>query len=524
MRCTSVRFIAALAATLPLASLALADVFVLNDGRRIEGSLARETATTYVVKTGVGEVEIAKSDVKEIVKGKTAREEFDERYASAKSAEDFFQVGEWASAQKLRALARKAYDRALALDSQHEGANRAVGNVLYKGTWMTPEERDRRARADEEAEMLARGFVRFEDRWVTSDEKAKLEQGLVLHEGEWMSVPEANRAKGLEEFEGAWLPRPEALARGDVRAVEKLAACELELVVTSQAAIAGAYPAGVLTETGARLDQARAWFDRAYGVEPGLSLLGGRLAEFYLWSRDSSPFVGTVDHFASLTPTVGAGWAEAVKKTHGFFWIDPYALSSARVWNRPDADLVGHCVHHWGHMLLGRLGYDGRLLPPWYEEGVASATEFKVFGRNAVFCRASTTPGSDGTAAKKGAAVFAFDTGLFRSGQWREALRKALEAGAVPSFDVLAKKEFAELELIDIAAAMAIVAWLEEKGDGALAKFHRELRRTQPPSPERVVRESRDRQAAYDAAFKAACGLASWREADQAWRTWFAAR
>jgi LPS sulfotransferase NodH len=38
-----------------------------------------------------------------------------------------------------------------------------------------------------------------------------------------------------------------------------------------------------------------------------------------------------------------------------------------------------------------------------------------------------------------------------------------------------------------------------------------------------VIAQARDRQAQYDAAFRAATGL-SWRDADKAWREWFATR
>jgi hypothetical protein len=241
-----------------------------------------------------------------------------------------------------------------------------------------------------------------------------------------------------------------------------------------------------------------------------------------LWNRDSAPYQATVEHFASLTKTVPEGWAALVKERHGFFWNDPYALSSARVWNRPDEDLVGHCVHHWGHMLLGRLGYDGRLLPPWYDEGFASLSEFRAFRRNAVFCRSvATTKATTGTTTKKAATTFNFDQGLFREGAWKDTLRKALEAQVVPSFDRLASLEVGQLELLDIACGMAIVQWLDEHSPEALSRFHASLRKSQPASPERVL-DMKSRGAQYDAAFQAATGL-HWRAADQAWRAWFGA-
>lgn len=514
----------ALAALALLAGLAGADLFVLKDGRRIEGRLVRETATAYVVDVGAGELELKKAEVKSREAGKTVREQFDERFTAAKSAEEFFAAGAFAQENKQKSLATKAFKRAVELDPRHEGANLGLGRVLYRGEWMTPEEREKRQKADGDAEMQERGFVRWKERWVTPDEKAKLEAGLILKDGQWVSEAQARRMDGLEEFGGQWYPRAEALARADVARVAAVLGRELPLACNAQAAVAGDYDTKFLARVGEHVVTGRAWFDKAFACEPGLGLLGDRLAQFYVWNRDSEPYKATVAHFASLTTTVPPGWAEVVRERHGFVWIDPYALSSARVWNRADDDVVGHCIHHWGHMLLGRLGYKGTLLPPWYDEGVASLVEYKTFGRNAVFCRSATTiAATTGTSAKKAAMSFTFDTGLFREGAWVDTLRKALEANAVPSFERLASLELGQLELLDIATGMAIAWWLEERDPQALARFHAELRRTQPPAPTRVLTQPRDRQAQYDAAFQSAAGL-SFRDADRAWREWFQKR
>lgn len=507
-----------------LAGAAAGDVFKLKDGRRIEGKLVRETATSYFVDIGAGEMELKKAEVESREAGKTSREIFEEKFKAAKTAEEFFQAGQYANEQKQKSLATKAFKRAVELDAKHEGANLALGRVKYREEWMTPEERDKRAKSDEAAEMLEKGFVRYGERWVTPDEKQKLEAGLILKDGKWVTEAEAKRMDGLEEVGGQWYPRVEAQARADIAKVGAVLGRPLKVTCNEQASLAGDYDEKFLAAAGTHVLSARAWFDKAYKVEPGLALLGGRLAQFYVWGRDSEPYKATVEHFASLTSTVPPGWAEVVRERHGFVWIDPYALSSARVWNRADDDVVGHCIHHWGHMLLGRLQYDGRLLPPWYDEGLASLVEYKTFGRNAVFCRSATTiAATTGTSAKKAAMSFTFDTALFREGQWVDTLRKAIEGGAVPSFERLSSLELGQLELLDIATGMGVVWWLEERAPDALAKFHASLRRTQPVAPTRVVAQARERLVQYDTAFQAAVGL-DWRAADKAWREWFLTR
>ena len=253
-----------------------------------------------------------------------------------------------------------------------------------------------------------------------------------------------------------------------------------------------------------------------------------------MWKKPEL-YLDSVAHFASLTQSIPPNWGDAVQKAFGFVYWDPLALSSARQWGRSEADIEGHCYHHWGHLLANRLGYDGRLLPPWYEEGLASLMEFRTHGINLVFCKGELvekpipgdpTGGKGGhglpetKVEKKKAPPAKFDANTMRAGGWREALRGGLAGDAIPSFDELAARQFNELTLPDISAAMAIVEWIETHGPGALRAFHDELRKAAPPAPNRVLPNSILREACYEKAFQAAVRL-SWRDADAAWRTWF---
>ncbi len=515
---------------------ARADVLVLKDGRRIEGTITAEGADTVKIHTSYGDLEFPKGDVASIEKGKTTAQDLADRKAAAKTAEDFYQVGVWANGKKLKAEAKHCMQKALELDPKHAGAHTFLGHVQYKGEWMTPDERDKRQAADQDAEMLAAGLVKYDGRWVTPEEKGHLENNEVLVDGKWISFAESQRRKGLEEFDGRWLPRPEALARGDIAAVEKLLSTTYTKLLTDDAILVGPQVTRELEEVADGLKVGREWFDKTFKSKPGLEIFGGRLAEFYLFTDDAQ-YMGSVDHFTSLTRTLPDGWSDAVRKTHGFLWWDPYPLSSARQWHRAAEDLVGHCYHHWGHLLLNRLNYDGRLLPPWFDEGVACLLEFRTHNRNAVFCKGSKSekpvgpstgsePGHRGsTKAGKGAtqpvAIAPFDPKAMRDGNWRAALVAGIKE--LPAFDQLASLQFNELESSDIAASMGIVEWLESRGPDALRAFLDVLRRTAPPSPTRVLPSSIDRERVYEEAFKAAAGM-GWKEADKAWRQWIASR
>lgn len=531
-----------IAAVLVLACAASADTWVLKDGRRIEGTLVSESGGVITVKTSFGDILFKTAEVDRVERGKTRAEEFAGRWKAAKTAEEFFQLGRWAEEKKLTADTKRCMLRAVELDAKHAGANAWLGKVEYKGDWMTPAERDARQAADLEAEMLAKGLVRWRDQWVTPDEKGHLERNEVLLDGKWIPFEDAQRKQGLELSAGAWLPRAEALARNDALVAGGAAKIPLAVSLGSDALVAGPYPVDFLDGIGKGLVKGRAWFDGVYAPPKGLELFHGRMAELYVFG-ENEPYVATIATMNAWTKTLPAGWAEAVAKTHGFFFSDPFPVSSARRWGRAEADLAGHCYHHWGHLLVASLGYDGRVLPPWYEEGIAALTEFRSHGRNAVFCRGRASfeepvgpstggPGpkkDPGTKVKPGAntkpkptdASPDFDPRDLRGGAWAGALKNALASNGVPSFDTLCTRQFTELESADIAAAMGIVQWLESRN--ALRAFHDEMRKHAPSSPLRIHDNPYDRMACYEKAFQAAVKLST-KDADAAWRAWFTSR
>jgi len=531
------RLLRGLAACLLLAGLLRADVLIMKDGRRIEGTVTAQDSKTVKITTSFGDFDFPMAQVNRIEKGKTGAQEFDERFKEAKTAADFFALGQWAEEKKMRPQAKKAMKRVLDLEPKHAGANTFLGKVEYKGEWLTPAERDKRAAADAEAEMLAKGLVRWKERWITPEEQGHLERNEVLVEGQWIPFGTAQRKQGLELFGEQWLPRAEALARADAQKVELVLELVLGKVLGEDCFLVGDYGEDELSRIVAGLKKGRAWFDVTYRSPPGLELLGNRLAEFYVWNK-SEYYVDSTAHFAEGTQSLPPNWSEAVVKAFGFVYWDPLPLSSARQWGRSEADIEGHCYHHWGHLLVNRLGYDGRLLPPWYEEGLASLMEFRTHGVNLVFCKGELVerpiPG-DGTGGlgksglpetkvgKKSAPPANFDAKTMRSGAWHEALKGGLAGDAIPPFDELASRQFDELTLPDISASMAILEWIESHGAGALRAFHDELRKAAPPAPNRVLPNALLREACYEKAFQASVKL-SWKDADAAWRAWFRSR
>ncbi|MEX1025068.1 MAG: hypothetical protein WD226_08315 [Planctomycetota bacterium] len=512
-------FVLLLACLFLVVGSAFADILVHKDGRRIEGQVVRRTASEVVFKTKFATLTFPVKDVLEIVEQKTREQEHAERLAAAQTAEDFYRLALWCEEHKFRRRTREYHERALELDPDHAGANVALGRVQYKGVWMTPAERDARQLAEQEAEMRERGLVQYEGRWVTPEERAKLERGLVEHQGRWVTLAEAMRLKGLVEFEGGWIPAVEGYARRDLAAMSKLAGIELGVAFGTDVMVAGDADVPALEAIAQRADRARRWFGEKWSVEPGLELFGGRLAELYAFVDDAL-YDRTIAHTVERSRWIPEGWGAAVAKRYGYTWVDPVRLSGATLRNRPDSHLDGTCFHNFGHLMAISIGYDGRNLPAWYEEGVACLIESVAHGQNTVFCRATSATGLGSSSGSKHRPVF--DDKAMRDDGWRARLAAELAQGGIEPFDALARREFHELALIDIATSRAILEWLLSREPGALAKFHAVLRHHAPAQPARVILAGRDRHACYDAAFGAAVGM-NHRRADAEWRRWFRA-
>lgn len=515
-----------LCALLLLAALGHADELLMKDGRRVEGTITREDNTQVVIETRLGRQTFLKKDVKEITRGKTSKDVFDERFQAAASSGEFLELGRWADERKLRSEARKAMKRVVELDTDNAEAREYLGYRRYKDEWLKRKEYEKRIAKDEAAAQRAKGLVEYDGRWVTPEEKEALEKGFVLHEGRWMAFEEAQRMKGLEAWRDEWLSfgeaRPRVLAQ-DV--LQRTGVGKFEVEAGLHAVVAGPFSSRFLTGISGGLDEGRTWFDSLFPAPPGVELTGGRQGMFLVYGRDSDPYKQSTDELVALTRTLQSAHADHLKRTHGFFYNDPWPVSSARVWGRPEAHLEGHCYHHWGHLLLNSLGYDGRLLPPWYDEGFASLLEWRTHERFDVFCIAHEKPITIGGATSSKRIEFKFETKDFRRGDWRRDFKKAVAAGAIASFDKLAQKSVGELTLWDIATSMAVCEWLIEQGEGRPAaeqpiwRFHEVIRRKMPGAPLRSPIKGAERQAMYDAAFGAAVEM-GWRQVDAAWREW----
>lgn len=210
------------------------------------------------------------------------------------------------------------------------------GFVAYNGRLVTPEEKS----------MRQSGLVRYRDQWVTPEDKQKYEAGWVKYQGEWVPQDDAKLlAQGFLRYEGRWHSRAEL---NQIRSVWEKA----WVVETPRVHLTSNMDIDFVEELLARLDGAYATYKRYWGKEPptALRFYAFRTFEDYqkfcLDNKFNQALAAAGFAMPHLNICVGYNKGNT---------LDSYLMTM---------------VHEGGHLFQGRVNQ--AVFPSWYAE--ASAT------------------------------------------------------------------------------------------------------------------------------------------------------
>lgn len=163
------------------ASGASADEVLLKDGGKLVGK-AQKLGDEIVVTTPHGETRVKAADVESITPGRTVWDDYADKLKELgekddKTAASQVALGDWCKEHGLAAEAGKHWRLAVELDPDQPDARKRLGFVRYEDRWLTTDEY-----------YQARGFVKVDGEWISSEEArrrdvAKRERAaLALHE------------------------------------------------------------------------------------------------------------------------------------------------------------------------------------------------------------------------------------------------------------------------------------------------------------------------------------------------------
>ncbi len=149
-----------------------ADVIVLRGGGQIQGKVILdpkrpETALVLLLK-GRKPLTLQKQQILEVIPKASPLDDYlvrKSRVAANPTAAAELELGQWCEQNQLPDLARLHYEAALQLDGSLGTAHKKLGHVQYREQWLSPDE-----------VRQAQGLVKHRGRWITEDEKAKLDE------------------------------------------------------------------------------------------------------------------------------------------------------------------------------------------------------------------------------------------------------------------------------------------------------------------------------------------------------------
>jgi hypothetical protein len=157
-----------------LANTVAADVVVLNSGGQVQGTLVNADQSprkNYVIKTDSGEITLDKAQVTEVISQSPAEREYERiRFSFADTVEAQWKLAEWCRENGLSGQRMAHLERIVELDPNHKQARAALGFSRIDGRWNRREDA-----------LKARGFVLYKGSWMLpqdaeiQERKAKVE-------------------------------------------------------------------------------------------------------------------------------------------------------------------------------------------------------------------------------------------------------------------------------------------------------------------------------------------------------------
>ncbi|MBL8768859.1 MAG: hypothetical protein JNL94_15915 [Planctomycetes bacterium] len=460
------------AAMFGLGASAFADTVHLKNGSKLEGKVKSESDAFVEIETAFGVQKLPRADVVKIERGVTAVEQLALDRKALQKDDVAGRVALWKRAGELKQKkARDELEREiLALDPQQADVNRARGNVLFDGKFVTPAEKDRLERAAREADMLAQGLVPHEGGFVTPEEKAKLDAGFVKRGDRWLKEEEAKALDGLVKAQdGTWIKREDAAVATTRKSAESAIERTVSVAVRDHAAaftdVSDAF-AGKLADT---MEKGFKRFAKEFALDEGLQWFGPQRVDLVVF-RTRFDYERFCDWIGANT-RAGTQWAERAKKVAGVYLFETWPLATTYVGNRGEDMAIAHCCNMLGHVLLNRYRFQNNGIPPFFDEAFAALTEFDLTGRNAFF---------NVGAGRYERHIEDKERAFFEDGKWMEPLRDGFRTRSDTPMDQVVRREHVTLSQMDVAKGMALYQYWRTLDPKRMKQFFDALRDAWP--------------------------------------------
>ncbi len=118
----------------------LADTIIMKDGRKLEGKIIKVTEEEIEIQLKYGAMKVSRSRIKEIIRGKTKKDEYEEKLAKIDKTDktQLLELAKWCAENGLDSQRMKLLRDVLKLDPANDEAGKALGYEKKEGKWAKP--------------------------------------------------------------------------------------------------------------------------------------------------------------------------------------------------------------------------------------------------------------------------------------------------------------------------------------------------------------------------------------------------
>ncbi len=427
-------------------------VVKLKSGTTVEGFVVEESATSIKIETLDGKtVKYALADVESQEETKrTGNAELDAKLSGLdrSDAEALAKVAEWAKEQKIRAwqpLAREA----LKADPKNDTANQLLGHTKVGDRWYKSKtEADTARKAEREAEMKAKGFVRVSDGWIAKEDKALFEKDRTKFtkddDGRWRSTEEVMKEKGYVYLKGKWTKAASPEDQEDMAKFKQLVGEEVWIHRTQHFRLAMMqFPPSKIEEYGKFCEETYSYFLKEMGKPD----------DFPLWPKPA-------EIWSFKDKAVKNEWLKHWRNRYGidddnFKWLTDGTNFSADLLGcmvtEGDDDVRNRLAHFTGHFTIRHFSRGLKGTPSWLSEAWGNYLEHARLGQGHIACSTKAQYGGEGGKA---------DKRRFSTKDAKDRCKGMMKEGSLASMDELSKLDLNSLTGDNLAEGWAIVDWL----------------------------------------------------------------
>jgi hypothetical protein len=327
--------------------------------------------------------------------------------------------------------------------------------------------------------------VRWQDQWVTPEDKEKLDQGFRKHDGRWMTPDEIKEAEGYVKHEGKWVRKEDLAALKLLGPARKDTGLGDQLVVaqTERFLVLGDLPQEQLKDLGGAMERLYGEWKRIFPDADDKALFAGGKYTLYAFKKNP-PYQKLVRAIYDRMKEEGGHSDSFLKREEermrarlrvtSLWDVTPAPLSAHVQMPDPFEGLRAHCIHFAANVLASR---HARVAFPtwWLNEGIGYYFEKHVAGAIQTY---STDVGV-AKYAEEGAADAKVDPWLDAT-QWPNLLLQLVRGGRDPQLDRMKGKNLYEdmnrLTVQDVAKAWSVVTYLIHDDPRKFAAFFKDAK------------------------------------------------